>query len=309
MKVGISYEMHLVPQPCGDLSSWSKGDVELRMRWMLFNWLLDVASPDAMDLNDSCLLLCFRLIDRYIHVQNFEKKHLHILGMASLFLAVKMHGDDIPRARDFIYYLDDTHYVVDHLVAMEKKILQALDFTFFTPGEEDRRYNPFDTKSESGALFDYLWDLALIDYRMNDFDLSTIRAAAEQICQQLHGGGTTATTSNDAYARFLEVIYDEKLRIESGKRTAVQRKHTRKPEGMSTINALFEQLSKLKQHLASEEHKKHHGKRKRESSSASPPPTANKMVKTRCIEKTKRGKRCKLSAVAGCDFCSKHVKL
>lgn len=306
---------------------------------MLFNWLLDVASPEAMNLNDSSLLLAFRLVDRYVDAQpeGFAKNHLHILGIAALFLAVKMHGVDIPFAEDFLYFLDDNHYMENHLLTMEKKILQAVHFVFYHAVDECCRqqhlfHNPFPDETESAALFSYLWDLALVDHRMNSFSVCEVRHAAETICCY------TASTaqpprhrdSRAALENFVDAIQDEKLRIESGKRTAIQRKHTR--GGMVTIHhTLFENLSKVKHALLRRHQEERRGVLTRSATlrllqeEASPQKESRKRKRThhrqqqqekkrcndiatvvRCMETTKQGKRCKLPALDGKKFCSKH---
>lgn len=40
----------LVPKQSINLNGWSRVDLELNMRWVLFNWLMDVASVDALNL-------------------------------------------------------------------------------------------------------------------------------------------------------------------------------------------------------------------------------------------------------------------
>ena len=260
----------LVPVKCRDFGGWSKGNLELHMRWTLFNWLLDVGSPDAMNLNESCFLLCFCLVDRFIEKAatnrlGFSKDHLHILGVAALFLASKMHGVDLVRADEFLYYLDDTHYVESHLVSMERQILQAVEFYFFQPclpnvSTSFLFHNPFDAEeSEQHILFSYLLHLSLLDHRMNPFTLSDIQLAIEQICRVVYPPivngyvkmvvlDDQSDTCRDVIVQFIETIHEEKLRIDSGKRTATQRKLTKMhDDGFTIINYLFESLPKLKQ--------------------------------------------------------------
>ena len=56
--------------------------VEPHMRWILFDWLLDVASPNAMNLHDATLPMCFSIVDQYIlvHYPNVLRTQLQLLG-------------------------------------------------------------------------------------------------------------------------------------------------------------------------------------------------------------------------------------
>lgn len=288
-----------------DLSGWCVGNLELHMRWTLFNWLIDVGSTEMINLNTSCFLLCFSLIDRFLYfcknrpasTPAFDKSHLHILGVTALFVATKMHGDNIPSIDDFLYYLDDMHYVDSHLISMEKQLFKSVDFVFYTPFPPSSSSNgdnveitPHD-KDKLGEmlcqipiggpvyvlLFEYLVDLSLLDHKVQGYSHYEIQILSVEICLALanllnpqdelqpassfiHATWRNLERKQQGVSSFLDVIYDEKLRIETGKRTAIQRKYTRtnidltsitvsctiNSGGYTILNMLFENLPRLK---------------------------------------------------------------
>jgi len=71
---------------------WSRDDLQLPMRWTLFNWILDVASPDVMCLHHSCLWLCFSIVDMFVCLSKAPvmKDSLQVVGITALFLAAKV---------------------------------------------------------------------------------------------------------------------------------------------------------------------------------------------------------------------------
>ena len=315
----------LIPMCSKDLGGWSKWNVELHMRWTLFNWLLDVASPDAMNLSSQCLFLAFSIIDRHLEVtQEFSKGALHILGMTALFIASKIQGEDIPEAEDFVYYMDDDNqYTLHNLIRMEKTILAQLDFRLFelvtTTDHSCVCYtqNPFSKtdQRQSYLLFNYLWDLCLLDYRMQPFSIWDITAAGiPKVCKMLSAPEEVVGGSNKSMiSAILDSAHEEKLRIDTGKRTAIQRKHTRLHESPEIINLLFSSITRLKQLLIKQptiiESGCEDASRKRKRCDSPTITTNNKTkVRGRCTGLTKRGKRCKLSVLAPeCEYCWKHV--
>jgi len=329
--------MPLVPKRSANLAGWSRGDVELHMRWTLLNWLLDVASADVLNLTSPCVSLAFSIIDLHLSGVpesggDFSKQSLHILGITALFIASKIHGDYLPEAADFLYYLDDASYTLDHLVQMEKTILRQCDFAFFSNVDDEPAtemyfsVNPFTLEDDRGShlLFNYVSDLCVTDHRSLAFSAGHMRGAIQALCEALSGTRRAFSSYHKPVIEsILDIIHDEKLRIETGKRTAVQRKHTRLHEGTHVINSLFEGVPRLR-HVLSKQSIDDRGimtrsgklvgtgvvvpqKRKRSLPSVEKDDSL-KVARVRCKGFTRRGKRCKLPVLGpGYEHCWKHV--
>lgn len=217
---------------------WSRGDLQLTMRWTLFNWILDVASPDAMNLHPSCLWLCFSIIDLALSKEEFvvSKDCLQVVGIAALFIAAKMCAVDVPSSHDFDFYTEDIYNKGD-ILKMEYQILKALQFTIYDCDE-------FDTNMDIGntnPFAQYLWELCLVGC----LDWHTL--CLEDVwgfCQSFSHVLMNAANDEDVNTKIkfacsnewqrvsqsvFNTLHEEKTRIEKGKRTALQRKFTRPP--------------------------------------------------------------------------------
>lgn len=114
---------------------WNQGNVTLDMRWTLLNWLLDVSSKDAMNLDICCLPAASFILDavmkasleRQRHDVAMDKKRLQILGLCSLWIAAKLYNRHSPSVHDFVYY-GNYQYTSGQIIETEFEILQTIDF-------------------------------------------------------------------------------------------------------------------------------------------------------------------------------------
>jgi hypothetical protein len=169
---------------------------------------------------------------------------------------------------------------------------------------------------------------------MNTFSTCEIQKAAIQICQFLSVVGPRESLVNDdddktIIISFIDVLHEEKLRIESGKRTAVQRKLTKRgrEEEIALVSQLFTSLVKLKHSVSANKNKRivniteednqetsKEGVRKKRRVQQREAQQKEKDIQyrtnpqRRCKEITNRGKRCKLPPMNEItEFCSKHI--
>lgn len=209
---------------------WSKWDLQLSMRWTLFNWILDVASPDAMNLHHSCVWLCFSIVDNFIHLKgHIGKDQLQIIGITALFIAAKMNAVDVPSSHDFDFYTDDKFSKMD-ILRMEQRMMTTLQFQLFDPQLKITLLDQLHPHAH------YLWELFLVGCEsLNKFNYAHVLEFCKQMALALSNTESTRLTltfTNDwieMVTVLTETIHQEKTRIEKGKRSALQRKFSRPP--------------------------------------------------------------------------------
>lgn len=111
---------------------WTQASgINAGMRWIMFDWLLDVASPMAMGLHNTCLPICFSIIDQYVvkKYPRVERDQMQLLGLSALFISAKIYGEYAPCASEFLDYTDNA-WTRAELIDMERKILTLVGFDF-----------------------------------------------------------------------------------------------------------------------------------------------------------------------------------
>lgn len=227
---------------------WSKWDLQPSMRWTLFNWILDVASPDAMNLHHSCVWLCFSIVDNFIHLTpHLSKDQLQVVGITALFIAAKMNAVDVPSSNDFDFYTDDKFCKID-ILRMEQKIMVTLQFQLF---EAQPSLNVMDV-CNLHPYAHYLWDLFMVGCdSFNSFNYLNVWEFCKQMALILPNSESTKATLTfpidwkPMVTTLMDTIHQEKSRIEKGKRTALQRKFSRHPFSNVAISVMIN-VSRIK---------------------------------------------------------------
>lgn len=102
-----------------------QGKLTFKMHSILIDWLVDVAIE--FRLSNSTLALTSSILDRFLALEDLEKKELQLLGVTCMWIASKMEEVSVPLVSDFAWITYDT-YTVDELRAMERRVLNALRF-------------------------------------------------------------------------------------------------------------------------------------------------------------------------------------
>jgi hypothetical protein len=215
------------------------------MRWTLFNWILDVASPDAMNLHHSCLWLCFSIIDNYLNCAAYVgKDHLQVVGITALFISAKMNAVDVPSSHDFDFYTDDMFTKAD-IIRTEKNIMLALQFQLMDPLSFSVALDVCHIHPHSH----YLWDLILVGcetlYEHSCIDVWEFCKQLGHLLSDRESASTSLTLTvprswKTMVVSLMETIHQEKSRIEKGKRTALQRKFSRQPFTNVALNVMVD---------------------------------------------------------------------
>ena len=100
-------------------------DINGRMRQILVSWLWEV--NEAFKLETRTFFLGVAYLDRYLATTTITRARLQLLGMTALFVASKVEEVYAPMIRDFVY-ISDKAYNEAQVIAMEKDLLQVLDF-------------------------------------------------------------------------------------------------------------------------------------------------------------------------------------
>jgi cyclin A len=100
-------------------------DINSRMRGILVDWLVEVG--EEYKLNSATLHLSVHCVDRYLSTASVPRGRLQLLGCACMMVACKYEEVFGPSVDDFVYISDNT-YTNDQMLAMEKDVLEVLDF-------------------------------------------------------------------------------------------------------------------------------------------------------------------------------------
>ena len=175
-----------------------QSDVNSAMRGILVDWLVEVA--DEYKLSSETLFLTVAYVDRCLGVCMVARTQLQVLdnfllvfipscfvhlaqlvGITCMLIASKYEEIYAPQVDEFCYITDNT-YSREHVLSMERMVLNALDFELTHPTSKTflRRcfwaFNNTDTKVE--FLANFLAEMALLEYRLLRFLPSTVAAAA-----------------------------------------------------------------------------------------------------------------------------------
>lgn len=161
-------------------------DVSERMRGILIDWLVEVHLK--FKLLPETLYLTVNIIDRYLAREQVKRSNLQLVGVTAMLIASKYEEIYAPEVKDF-EYITDKAYSQKQILALEQKMLTALEFCITTPSSYrflQRYYKLANCDENAFFLSQYLLELALIDYKMLKHHPSMIAAGALFLSQKIH---------------------------------------------------------------------------------------------------------------------------
>ena len=148
--------------------------VNHKMRAILIDWM--VSMHLKFRLLPETLYLSVHLVDRYLEKVSIQKKHLQLLGIASLLIASKYEEIYPPQTRNFIACTDQA-YNKQQLLTMENDMLRVFEFNITVPSILrflERYARLAQVPANAFFLAKYISELALIENHLNRFKASII---------------------------------------------------------------------------------------------------------------------------------------
>ncbi|KAL5154731.1 G2/mitotic-specific cyclin S13-6 [Glycine soja] len=108
----------------------SQPEINERMRAILVDWLIDVHTKFELSLET--LYLTINIIDRFLAVKTVPRRELQLVGISAMLMASKYEEIWPPEVNDFVC-LSDRAYTHEQILAMEKTILNKLEWTLTVP--------------------------------------------------------------------------------------------------------------------------------------------------------------------------------
>lgn len=173
------------------------------MRCILVDWLVEVAQEYR--LTSDTLHLTLNLLDRFLSLEAVPREELQLAGIACMWAASKFEEIYAPTARNFCYITDNT-YDQQQLVAMEARLLSALNFQLAVPTAKtfQRRYLQAAAADEQlHYLAAFLLELTLMDEQMLSYLPSQLAAASVYLANCMLGRKPWDTTLAH-YTRYRE---------------------------------------------------------------------------------------------------------
>ncbi|KAI3987867.1 hypothetical protein MKX01_020981 [Papaver californicum] len=106
------------------LAAVEYNQINEKMRMILVDWLIEV--HHIYKLSPETLYLTIQIIDRYLSTHLVQRKELQLLGISSMLLASKYEEIWAPKVDDLVY-ISERAYSKEHVLGMEKSILDKLD--------------------------------------------------------------------------------------------------------------------------------------------------------------------------------------
>ena len=163
-------------------------EVSYNMRTILINWISQMHRD--MKLRRETLYIAVSLIDRTLERMKVRRRDFHLVGIASLWIAIKYEEVKLPKIRTFLD-VTKSGYCRREVIAMEMKILVELEFQVTVPSSNFfltylcERYNIGEKVS---SLARCLTEIALLEGRMvAQYRPSKIAAAALKLSIKLIG--------------------------------------------------------------------------------------------------------------------------
>ncbi|XP_077230178.1 G2/mitotic-specific cyclin-2-like isoform X1 [Tasmannia lanceolata] len=212
-----------------------QNDINEKMRAILIDWVIEVHYK--FELMDEALFLTVNLIDRFLERQEVLRKKVQLVGVTALLLACKYEEVSAPAVDNLILISDSGAYTRDEVLAMEKLMINTLQFNMSvpTPYVFMRRFlkaAESDKKLELMSFF--MIELCLVEYKMLSFRPSLLAAAAIYTAQCTMKGFKHWSRTSEWYSSYTEdqlrecsrlmVEFHQKAAI--GKLTGVHRKYS-----------------------------------------------------------------------------------
>merc|ERR1719401_367296 len=155
-----------------------QADVNHKMRAILVDWLVEVHMK--YKLKTETLFLTVNLLDRFLEVQQVQRKRLQLAGVTATLVAAKFEEIYPPEVADFVWITDGA-YTKEDILGMEVVMLTRLEFVLCVPTVAHffERYARVNGCSEQHRfLMQYILELTLQEYKMIKYSPSHLTAAA-----------------------------------------------------------------------------------------------------------------------------------
>ena len=169
-------------------------DINDKMRAILIDWLVEVHLK--FRLMPETLFLTVQIIDRYLDMDRVSRKNLQLVGVTSMLIASKYEEIWAPEVRDFVFICDSA-YTKNEILAMEKTILNRLEFKVTSPtsyhflarfikacASTDESGIRVPTEKRFNMLCMYAVEIAFPEYDMMGYSYSKISAASVLLARQ-----------------------------------------------------------------------------------------------------------------------------
>ena len=160
-------------------------DINPSMREILNDWLIEVHLK--FKLLPETLFLTVNLIDRYLSTTSIYRNKLQLVGVTAMLIASKYEEIYPPIVSDFVYITDNA-YTREEILAMEERILIALQFGmhFTSPNRFLERFLFLKNSSETEKNFAlFMLEGSLIQYQMLQYRPSELAASALYLASKL----------------------------------------------------------------------------------------------------------------------------
>ena len=114
----------------------SQVEINAKMRAILADWLIEV--HNKFELMPESLYLTFHIIDRYLSMKRVPRRELQLIGVSAMLIACKYEEIWAPEVNDFIC-ISDRAYSREQVLAMEKEILNVLEWSLTVVGIEENK--------------------------------------------------------------------------------------------------------------------------------------------------------------------------
>ncbi|KAL1559188.1 G2/mitotic-specific cyclin-2 [Salvia divinorum] len=108
----------------------SQPEINAKMRTIMVDWLVQV--HNKFDLSQETLYLTINLVDRYLASKKTQRKELQLVGLGAMLIASKYEEIWAPEVNELVFISDRTYSCAD-ILAMEKKILEQLEWSLTVP--------------------------------------------------------------------------------------------------------------------------------------------------------------------------------
>ena len=179
-------------------------DINATMREILVDWLVEVA--EEYKLSSDTLYLSVWYIDRVLSVHPVPRAKLQLVGVTCMLVAAKYEEIYAPQVDEFCYITDNTYERQD-VLAMERTVLDALDFELTQPTVKTflrRCLRAADADAKTEFLANYLAEASLLDYRMLRHPQSSVAASAVYVARETLGIEPAWTPTLERYAKVAE---------------------------------------------------------------------------------------------------------
>ncbi|KAL2230959.1 G2/mitotic-specific cyclin-1-like [Sesamum indicum] len=156
----------------------SQPEINEKMRAILIDWLIQV--HHKFELNPETLYLTVNVVDRYLAAKTTSRRELQLVGLGAMLIASKYEEIWAPEVNELVSISDRT-YTNEQVLAMEKRILAALEWYLTVPTPYiflARFIKASQTDSDVENMVYFLAELGMMNYATLIYCPSMIAASA-----------------------------------------------------------------------------------------------------------------------------------